>query len=93
METTGAGLMTAPVDGAATVPQTTAPLTQHGGPERAVSVSPQVAADTLCSLTPWCRCVALACVFRCTLLNVRVGRDALNIVLYRSMKRLVTEGQ
>lgn len=58
MEITGAGLMTALVAGAATVPQTTVPSIQHGGLERAASASRRDAADTQCSLTPWCRYAA-----------------------------------
>lgn len=55
MGITGDGLMTALAVGAATVHQTTVPLTQHGGLGRAVSASQLDAGDTLCSLTPWCR--------------------------------------
>lgn len=80
MEITGAGLMTAPVAGAATVPQTTVPSIQHGGLERAVSASLQDAADTLCSLTPWCRYVARGLCVSAVLLNARICRDAPNTV-------------
>lgn len=55
MGITGDGLMTAQAVGAVTVHQTTVPLTQHGGLEKAVSASQLDAGDTLCSLTPWCR--------------------------------------
>lgn len=57
MGITGDGLMTAQAVGAATVHQTTAPLTQRGGLGRAVSVSQLDAGDTLCSLTRWYRYV------------------------------------
>lgn len=75
MEITGAGLMIAPVAGAATVPQTTVPLIQHGELERAVSASQQDAADTLYSLTPWCRYVAQASYLSFKLLNSEIGCD------------------
>lgn len=55
MGTTGDGLMTAQAVGAVTVHQTTVPSTQHGGLERAVSVSPLDAGDILYSLIQWYR--------------------------------------
>lgn len=55
MEITGDGLMTVQAVGAATVHQTTALSTQHGGLGRVVSASQLDAGDTLFSLTPWCR--------------------------------------
>lgn len=51
----GDGLMTAQAVGAATVHQTTVPLTRHGGLGRAVSASQLDAGDILYSLTLWYR--------------------------------------
>ena len=57
MGTTGDGLMTAQAAGAVTVHQTTVPSTQHGGLERAVSVSQLDAGDILYNLIQWYRYV------------------------------------
>lgn len=75
MGITGAGLMTAQVVGAVTVPQTTVPLILHGELGRAVSASQQDAADILCSLTPWYRYVHLENFLTILheFLNVEVG--------------------